>query len=326
MQLNHRDDPDGFTGLMRVWDAVMLAAADRPLPAVVLEAGTVLRPPASAAALGRAAERVSAQSGLPASYAAFLAVSDGAYANGCGVVTRSGEYGLFPVDSICRVVDVAPDHVGLWMETFGAVEPEAREARGDGEDVASFAPFGRALLIAPMIDAICDCLVPVAPELDAGGEGFEVWETFKEGAVRFLTFDRWLAAMVTTHWVARRDELVRRVLPDVAEQLATVERWAADPDHHWFAVRSVRRLAAAPRSDGRVAVALDRLWQGDDPYLRLAAAQADLGHRPDRARERLTLLAGSAGQRWSEPTVALAASATLRACDHAALNEESGDR
>jgi len=36
-----------------------------------------------------------------------------------------------------------------------------------------------------------------------------------------------------------------------------------------------------------VTAALDRLWAGDDPYLRLAAAQAELGHRRDRAKERL---------------------------------------
>jgi hypothetical protein len=313
-----RHDPDGFAGLVRLWDAVMLAAADRPLPAVILEAGTVLRPPAAPIAIGRAAERVGV--GLPASYAAFLGLSDGAYANGCGAVTRSGEFGLLPAADVCRLVDVAADHAGLWVEMFRGIEPEAREARADGQDVRCFTPLGRAVLVTPMIDAICDCLVPVPPELDAGGEGFEVWETFKEGAARFLTFERWLATTVTTHWAARRDDLARRMLPDVAEQLTAIEQWAADPTYHWFAVRQLRRLAAAPPGDGRVTVVLDRLWQGDDPYLRLAASQADLGHREDRARERLSLLAGSAGQRRGEPTVALAATATLRVCDHPALN------
>ena len=312
-----RPDPGGFTELVRLWDAVMLAAADRPLPRVVLEAGTVLRPPAAPGAIGRAADRVG--TGLPASYAAFLGVSDGAYANGCGVVTRPSEFGLLPASDVCRLVDIAADHVGLWVETFRGSEPETREARADGQDVRCFTPLGQAVLVTPMIDAICDCLVPVPLGLDAGGEGFEVWETFKEGAARFLTFERWLAAMVTTHWVARGDDLARRLLPDVAEHLASIEQWAADPDHHWFAVRQLRRLAAAPEDDGRVTVALDRLWQSDDPYLRLAAAQADLGHRENLARERLTLLAGSAGQRGAEQTVALAASATLQVCDHPRL-------
>ncbi|MDQ1517662.1 MAG: hypothetical protein QOE80_3492, partial [Actinomycetota bacterium] len=76
----------------------------------------------------------------------------------------------------------------------------------------------------------------------------------------------------------------------------------------------VRRLAAAPPDDRRVAPALERLWNGDDPYLRLAAAQADLGHRRDRAQERLAVLAGAAAHAGREPTVALAAAATLRVC------------
>ena len=86
-------------------------------------------------------------------------------------------------------------------------------------------------------------LVPVPPAVDAGGEGFEVWQTFKEGATRFLTFGR----------------------------------WSADPDYHWLAVRQVRRLA---------------------------------------------VLAESAPTASGEPTVALAAAATLEACDHPALSAE----
>jgi hypothetical protein len=68
-----------------------------------------------------------------------------------------------------------------------------------------------------------------------------------------------------------------------------------------------------------VAGALDRLWDGDDPYLRLAAAQADLGHRRDRAQERLAVLAGAPAHAGREPTVALAAAATLRVCDDPAF-------
>src|SRR5207244_12858612 len=165
----------------------------------------------------------------------------------------------------CRVVDVAADHVGLWVETFGWVEPERREDRADGQDVRSFARFGEAVLITPMIDAICDCLVPVAAELDAGREGFEVGGTLQGGADRFLTFGSWLGSVITTRWVAQDDGLVRSLLPEVGEQLAAIDRWAGDPDHHWFAVRQVRRLAAAPNGDWRVTAALNRLWAGDDP-------------------------------------------------------------
>ena len=301
----------------------MLSSADRPLSAVVLERGTVLRPPAPQ----RAVEVAAARLGLvfPPSYVAFLAVSDGAFANGCGPVTRSGEYGLLPAADVCRLVDVAADHVALWVESLGGVELEGREARADGQDVRSFAPFGEAVLITPMIDAICDCLVAVAPEFDAGGEGFEVWGTFKEGATRYLTFGRWLEQMVVTQWVARDDDLVRRLLPEVGEHLAAIGRWAADPGYHWFAVRQVRRLAAAPGGDRRVTEALDRLWAGDDAYLRLAAAQADLGHRRDRAMERLASLARSGAIKRSEPTLALAAEATLRVCDHPALRSPDID-
>jgi hypothetical protein len=109
----------------RLWDSVMLASADRPLPGVVLERGTVLRPPASAEAIEAAADRVGV--GLPRSYCAFLAISDRAYANGCGLVTRPGDYGLLPAGVSCPLVDVAADHVGLWVETFGGAEPEPRE-------------------------------------------------------------------------------------------------------------------------------------------------------------------------------------------------------
>jgi hypothetical protein len=78
-------------------------------------------------------------------------------------------------------------------------------------------------------------------------------------------------------------------------------------------VHLVRRLVAVV-ADDEVLAALDRLREGDDPYLRLAAAQAELVHRRDRAQRRLADLAGS-----GEPTVALAATATLRAGEHPAL-------
>jgi len=71
--------------------------------------------------------------------------------------------------------------------------------------------------------------------------------------------------------------------------------------------------------------ALDRLWAGGDAYLRLAAAQADLGHRRDQAMERLASLAGSSAGGRHEPTVALAAEATLRVCDHPALRSPDID-
>lgn len=311
-----------FAEALRLWDGVMVASADRPLPAVILDGATALQPPAAQEAIAGVEERLRAE--LPPSYKAFLGLSDGAYANGCGIVTRSGEYGLLPAAHVCRLVAVAADHVRIWVEASGGVQPEDRAQRADMQGVRCFASLGDAVLLTPMIDSVCDCLVPVPPALDAGGERFEVWETFKEGAARFLTFERWLRNMVATQWVARRDRLVRSLLPEVAEQLAAVDRWAADPDYHWFAVGQVRRLAAAPRADHRVTTALDRLWQGTDPYLRLAAAQADLGHRPDRARERLAVLAGSATKRWAEPTVALAAASTLRVCDHPALNVDDG--
>ena len=81
--------------------------------------------------------------------------------------------------------------------------------------------------------------MPVAPEFDAGGEGFEVWETFKEGAVRFLTFRSWLESMVTAQWVAQDDPLVRRLLPEVAELLAEIDRWPRRPGLRLAAWRAV---------------------------------------------------------------------------------------
>lgn len=309
-----------FGDTVRLWGAVMLASADRPLPSRILDGQTVLRSPAPSQVIEAAAARVGRA--LPASYVEFLSVSDGAFADGCGIVTGDDGYGLLPAAGVRRLRAVAPDHVALWEETFGGVEPEAREARADWQDVRSFAGFGDAVIITRMTDAICDCLVPVPPAVDAGGEGFEVWQTFKEGATRFLTFGRWLDQKITSDWVARHDEMVRRLFPGVDEQLAVIARWSADPDYHWFAVRQVRRLAAAPAGDARVPDAFDRLWDGDDPYLRLAAAQADLVHRRARALERLAVLADSAPEAGGEPTVALAAAATVQACDHPALSAE----
>jgi hypothetical protein len=120
-----------------------------------------------------------------------------------------------------------------------------------------------------MVGAVCDCLVPVAPGVDAGGEVFEVWGTFKEGTTRYLTFGTWLEKMITTLWVARDDPLVRSLLPDLPGQVAAIDRCAADPGWHWYAVRLVRRLAAAPPDDQRVAPALDRLWDGMIPICAL---------------------------------------------------------
>lgn len=96
-----------------------------------------------------------------------------------------------------------------------------------------------------------------------------------------------------------------RPLPGVAEQLAAIGRWQANPAYHWYAVGQTRRLAAAPVGDGRVTEALDRFSAGDDPYLRLAAAQADLAHRRELARERLARLAGSGSGAGPDRTVVL---------------------
>jgi hypothetical protein len=79
--------------------------------------------------------------------------------------------------------------------------------------------------------------------------------------------------------------------------------------------RGVDQISPAPLRD-----ALDRLWAGDD-YLRLAAAQADLTHRRDRGKERLARLASSASNA-ADWAVALAARATLGACDDPALSPE----
>ena len=82
------------------------------------------------------------------------------------------------------------------------------------------------------------------------------------------------------------------VAPEAEMPLERLEAEICELAGH-LAAGECRWLLLLSEFDRRVAPALERLWHGDDPYLRLAAAQAELGHRRDRAKERLAVLAGA---------------------------------
>lgn len=101
-------------GIVRRWDVALRDGGDRQghLPPAVRAAGTVLRAPATAAAIEALERRLGAA--LPPSYRSFLAVTDGCSAKpGWGIVDPGGtpldHVGMLPSAAVGWTRDLTPD-------------------------------------------------------------------------------------------------------------------------------------------------------------------------------------------------------------------------
>ncbi|HSE07448.1 MAG TPA: SMI1/KNR4 family protein [Nocardioidaceae bacterium] len=300
---------------VRLWDLVMLASASRPMLPDVLSAGSLLRPPALPEAIDALEERLGRT--LPDSYKSFLRFTDGAHDVHIGPEAAGGPYALLPAGEVCRLGDVDLMYVDLWAELFEDSVPEPRAKRADGSPVEHYAPIREAVSVSSRIDCISDCLVPVDPAFDAAGEGWEVWETYKEGSTRFASFTSWLDWHVEVAWV-----LGRRSYVSGAVRVQLLERWLREGTLRQFGSPAdlVRSMATVPE---QVAVELiDRTWRAGEPFTRLAAAQADLAHRPELGVERLHVLA----EYVDDDSVRLSAGSTILALEHSGLPRAAGQQ
>lgn len=307
-----RVDGDSSLGeLLRAWNDRVLAMADEPLAAAVLSAGSVLRPPADEGAIRAAEERL--RVALPPSYRAFLARTDGAYADDFAASAQEARSQtpvpfccLLPAAGLVGVAEVLPEIVAGKAPLDEGVEPDSRDDRLDGEPV--WGPLGPGLADAVLVSSLTWesgkyflCLTPVVAEQDAGGEGWECWDYSHEEVTRFLSFGRWLRRAASLPWWLRPD-----ASPDQHSSLLVLERVLDDGTPAELKLREIRELAGAS-GIGKVHSVLSTLAESSHPFVRLAAAQASLAHSATHGRALLAdLVAGD------EPTVSLAAAATLR--------------
>ena len=285
------------------WNDRMLLEVCEPLPGPTLEAGSLLRPGASAEALLAAESRLGRD--LPKSFREFLAFSNGANADwdlvtaGWPRACRSGaEVGLLPANEVAAAVEAVPEAVEMWAD--GWVSPNPARPRTNRQVVDYFEPLKEALLVSSLtLEAgkYFLCLVPIDSQIAV--EPFELWDKGHDEITRYLTFGDWLELSVADCW-HDPGEVFLRVNAEVTPDLATAQKsWPAS-----IRTQQIRRLARCSRSPALSKV-LDELWAEPDPYVRLAAAQVHRVTADDESRiDELT--------ESDEASVALAALATLR--------------
>jgi hypothetical protein len=181
--------------LVHEWDRLEVATAGADaLVEPVRRNGSVLRAGASEAAIAAAEDRIG--SPLPADYREFLTITNGAYADWGGVVlaresswrrgTTVPGLGLLCAEDLTLMRKAEAQWVELWVGGDHGTEPAFRE---DYQDVMDYRPLHDAVLISAIADRFCLLLVPTT-------EGWEVWDFFKEGATRYLSFRNWMGARI----------------------------------------------------------------------------------------------------------------------------------
>jgi len=291
------DTPADVGSLVRLWADLIVTDAVAPLHDSILGAGSVLRPPSDADSIREAERRVGNE--FPDSYRQFLLTSDGALADWQGAAIQlstgaTASFGLLPAGEVSRFADTRPDIVQNWAG-LGLPEPERVEQRREGCEVDYYKPLMTATLVNRDRGRYYMCLVAVSPEFDAGGEGAELWDAGHTGPNRYFTFANWLRSQVKAGWLSPRTR------PEILAGQDAARSGAARGMPRFI------RLLRWADADTTLLSDLQRWSTDDDPYIRLAAAQAGLGHFPAIAIERLTDL-----QRQDEPTVSLAARTTVR--------------
>ena len=173
----------GLAELLRRWDDYVVQdrrRTDPPWVREVEQGGTVLRPPATAEQIRDAEGRLGVR--LPDWYREFLLLSNGAHASTIGADRAGGDrHGFVPVEEVVHLRDVDPRWIEMWSSP-DFVDRGHRPAPGQPTDVDFFVPAAAALLVSRPLDAMMDLLVPVD-----GGESWEFWTTYKEGATAYVS-------------------------------------------------------------------------------------------------------------------------------------------
>ncbi len=194
-----------LASLLEEWSDLVVAEIhpDEPPVPEVSATGSVLRPGATVTEISAAENRLGLR--LPHDYREFLSISNGAYADWGGVVLQRDLFervgtsvtgaGLLPVEDVAPVMDADGWWTEMWVE--GDQFPETEDA-ADGTEVMDLRPLAGALLISSMAGPFRMVLVPV-------DDRWEVWDFYKEGATRYLSFRNWL------EWT------IRRLQPAVAD-------------------------------------------------------------------------------------------------------------
>lgn len=213
----------------------MLLDVCEPLPEATLEAGSLLRPAASAESLAAAETRLGRD--LPKSFREFLLFSNGANAD-WDLVTAGwpsqcrtgGEVGLLPTNEVVTAMDAVPEAVEMWAD--GWVNPNPPRPPANGQAVDHFEPLKEAVLISSLTietGKFFLCLTPT--DSQNAIETFELWDKGHEEITRYLTFGDWLELSVSDCW-HDPGEIFLRVNAEVTPDLVAEQRcghWADRP-------------------------------------------------------------------------------------------------
>ncbi len=189
---DERRDPS-VVELLEAWDRLLMSEIhpDHTPVEPVRRSGSVLRPGADEGAIVAAEARLGVV--LPDDYKSFLRHSDGAYADWGGAILEEELFarsfmpepgiGLLPIAHVAPMAEVDRWWTEMWVEGDQFTEPEEPP---EWSEVMDMRPLQHALLITSISEVFRMVLVPVAAR-------WELWDFFKEGATRHMSFASWLA-------------------------------------------------------------------------------------------------------------------------------------
>ena len=172
---------DTIRPLVAAWDRKMVSGVDARGPAAEIRVReSVLRPPATAEAIGAAEEGLGRR--LPPSYRAFLEISDGAHASMIGPEVRAMErHGFLPVAEIGPARELDAEHLELWTgDIVGMTDPaHAHGPIADGPiEVRHSLPALDGVLVSRPVGTFRAILVPRPDTTE--------WELWDFGASEIL--------------------------------------------------------------------------------------------------------------------------------------------
>jgi HEAT repeat protein len=172
--------------LVEMWDERMRSDLHPglELPAQARASGSVLREPATEADIEAAETRLGVR--FPASYRAFLAISNGAFASSAGpAYSNCVDGGFLPVELVQWAAIANAFLVDLWLglpqPNHAAIGPPSPGS--EPVEVRLFGPLDRGLLISGGQDVFLDVLVPVEGEAE-----WQVWQFHHDGAAAYRSF------------------------------------------------------------------------------------------------------------------------------------------
>ncbi len=271
--------------LVDEWDRLLVAEIhpDQTPVDPVRTSGSVLRPGADEQAIAAAEVRLGLT--LPDDYKAFLRHSDGAHADWGGVIVEEELFarshmpepgiGLLPIAHVAPIAAVDAWWTEMWVEGDQGTEPDEPPA---WSEVMDMRPLQHGLLITSISEVFRMVLVPI-------DHRWELWDFFKEGATRHISFTSWLEFRVASLQppVADpdgfRDLLVRAAAGDARARLDILKvqdrglepliiEAMRDPQYQPYVMSIVHRWPSAAMVDTLDAVL--STTAGDDPLAAFA--------------------------------------------------------